>query len=129
MRPYVFALLAIAACVNCGTARAIDLLVIPSSTAAPVGITVPVVLVVSGLGDSAVPSVGIFDLDLSVDASVLNLLDAMYGSQLDVFDRGSIQETLAGAGTINLFDLSLGAPDDLDSLQPGSFTLATPISR
>lgn len=125
MRTRFLGTLAAAACLNASVAGAVDLSVIPATTSALIGDTVPVELVVSGLGDLAAPSLGAYDIDLSFDGGVLSLLDVAFGAHLDVLGLGSMQETTTGAGMVNVFELSLDDAADLDSLQPGSFTLAT----
>ena len=97
----------------------------PSSQLVNVGSTTTVDLIISGLGDGAAPSLGTFDLDIGFDASVLTFNGATFGNQLDLFGLGDINSVTAGVGTINLFEVSLESAADLDSLQAGSFTLAT----
>jgi hypothetical protein len=94
------------------------------------GSPVDVPIVVSGLGDAAPPSLSSFDLDVSFDPSILAFDsvafgDPLLGDQLDLFGSGSLTDVLPGAGTVNLFELSFDLPSDLDTLQAGSFTLAT----
>ena len=105
----------------------------PMSQVVPVGDTVDVELFISGLGDYSPDSLGTFDLDISFDSAVLGFNsvafgdpDPMLGDQLDLFGLGSItsfDDTVSGV--VNLFELSLDLASDLDTLQAGSFTLAT----
>ena len=82
-------------------------------------------LAISGLGDGAAPSLGVFDLDVSFDPLVLNLSSVSFGDQLDILGLGSWKEAITGVGMVNLFELSFDSPDDLDSLQADSFVLAS----
>jgi hypothetical protein len=88
-----------------------------------------VTIAISGLGAGSAPSLGVFDVDLEFDPSVLSLSgfafgDPMLGDQLDLLSLGSVTVASPGTTRINLFELSLDAPEVLDSLQAGSFTLA-----
>lgn len=96
------------------------------------GATVDVGVVISGLTDGDAPSLSTFDLDISFDPSVLSFGSAVFGDpvlgdQLDVFGLGfnPTLDLVTGSGVLNIFELSLDSPDDLDTLQVGSFTLAT----
>lgn len=106
-------------------ASAITIEVSPSSQSVDVGSPTTVELVISGLGDGTAPSLGTFDLDVGFDSSILSFTGATFGNQLDLFGLGSLQDVIAGVGTVNLFELSLDLADDLDTLQAGSFLLAT----
>lgn len=98
---------------------------VPSSQNAPLGTTVAVDLVISGLGNFAPPSLGTFDIDVTFDPSILSFQNAAFGDQLDLIGLGSITQVAPGVMNVNIFELSLDDPADLDTLQPGSFTLAT----
>lgn len=106
-------------------ATAITIEFIPPSQSVSVGSTTTVDLVISGLVDNAAPSLGAFDLDVGFDPSVLNFSGAALGNQLDLFGLGTINGVISGIGTVNLFELSLESVADLDTLQAGSFLLAT----
>lgn len=104
--------------------------VTPSIQTVNLGDQAIVSLDVSGLGSGSAPSVGAFDIDLSFDSSILALNsvvfgDPVLGDQLDLFSLGSIFGTTSGAGTVNVFQISLDFPDDLNLLQADAFTLAT----
>ncbi len=112
------------------SAQAITLGFSPSDQTVSVGTPVSVDLNISGLGDFAADSLSTFDLDVNFDPAVLSFSGAIYGDpilgdQLEVFGFGSITETTPGVGSVNLFELSFDFPSDLDTLQAGSFTLAT----
>ncbi len=70
-------------------------------------------------------------MDISYNQSVLSLSsvafgDPIQGDQLDLFGFGSVKGIDNSLpGVVNLFELSLDFPGDLDTLQVSSFTLAT----
>ncbi len=111
-------------------AHAIVIGIDPSSQVVPVGNPFTVGLTISGLGSGSVPSLGTFDVDLTFDPAILSFGSVSYGDpvlgdQLDLSGLGAITITTPGAGSVNLFELSLDLPDVLDTLQADSFTLAT----
>jgi len=115
---------------NIGTAQAMSLDIAPSSQTVTPGSQVNVGVAISGLGNGAAPSLGIFDIDVTFDPAVLSLNavsfgDPGLGDQLDLFGFGSINSATPGSGVVNLFELSLDFPSDLDTLQAGAFTLAS----
>jgi len=94
------------------------------------GDTVDVEVVISGLGDFTTDSLSTFDLDVAFDPAILSFNsvdygDPILGDQLDIFSLGSITTTTSGVGSVNLFELSLDFPWDLDTFQSGAFTMAT----
>jgi hypothetical protein len=111
-------------------AQAITLSFDPLSQDVNLGEQVFVDLVISGLGDQMPDSLGMFDLDIAFDPSILAFNNAVYGDpvlgdQLDLWGLGSLTITTPGVGSVNLFELSFDFPSDLDTFQAGSFTLAT----
>jgi hypothetical protein len=112
------------------TAHAISLGFSPASQAVPGGSSVAVDLVISGLGDFAAPSLGNYNLDVVFDPAILALTgvalgDPVLGNQLDLFGVGTFATVDSSvAGTVYLEEISFDSPSDLDTLQPGSFTLA-----
>jgi hypothetical protein len=113
-----------------GLARAITLGFDPVFQKVSLGASFDVALRISGLGDGTAPSLGVFDLDVTFDPTILGFSavtygDPLLGDQLDLFGLGSITATTPGVGMVNLFELSLDFPDDLDLLQADSFTFAT----
>lgn len=94
------------------------------------GATVQIALTVSGLGTGTAPSLGVFDLDLSYDAAVLqfdsvSFGDPTLGDQLDLMGFGSVTAVdSAVAGVVNHLELSLDSAGDLDFLQAEAFTLS-----
>ena len=121
-------------------AMALTLEVQPVSQNVFEGDTAVVDLVITGLGNYAFPSLGAFDIDVSFDASVLALdatdadgdgiIDSVTldpTGQLDLWGFGSnpAGAALTSPGNLNLFDVSLDFPFDLEALQESTFTLAT----
>jgi len=103
----------------------------PALQSALVGSTVDVDLTISGLGDFEPDSLGAFDVGVLFDPGILGFTsvsfgDPVLGDQLDLFSLGSF--TLVDdsvPGVVNVLEISFDLPTDLDTLQPGSFTLAT----
>ncbi len=113
-----------------GSARAAIITVDPEEQIVPVGSQVDVAINISGLGDMAPDSVGEFDFDVTFDDTILALQsvefgDPVLGDQLDLFGWGSLTILTVGPGSVNVYELSFDFPEDLDTLQAGSFTLAT----
>lgn len=121
-------------------AMALTVEVKPGSQNVLVGDTTVVDLVITGLGDFGSPSLGVFDIDVSFDASIL-ALDTTDTDWNDIIDNVALDPTgqldllglrenfagaaLTGPGTLNLFDLSFDSPLDLEDFQAPAFTLAT----
>ena len=97
-----------------------------------IGLTVTAPLNISGLGDDIAPSLSTFDVNIGFDPTILafrmaSFGDPLLGDQLDLFGVGDnpTSSGLVGPGVLNLFELSLDTPEDLNNFQAGSFTLAT----
>ncbi|WFP49153.1 hypothetical protein PL263_13720 [Methylomonas sp. EFPC3] len=112
-----------------GTAgAAIELSLVPiTQTASSLSVGVSI----SGLGNAAAPSLGAYDLDLVFDGDHLAYVGAVFGDPvsgkaLDPLDLGLSPSAaaLAGAGRLNLFELSLDSAATLNQLQADSFILA-----
>jgi hypothetical protein len=125
---------AVALLLAAGTSQAITLSFNPVAQNVAMDSSVDVALMISGLGDGTGPSLGVFDLDVSFDPAILGFSSVAFGNQLDLFGLGSITcldpgfgpcFDPASPGVVNLFELSLDFPADLNDLQAGSFTLAT----
>lgn len=125
------AALAVVAGMAMPSANAIQLSVQPGFINVAPGAGVDVSLVISGLGDGVAPALGAFDLNLAFDTSVLTydsvtFGDSGLGNQLALnvpsVDGDSFD---AGLGVLNLFSVSLDSVSDLESLQAGSFVLAS----
>lgn len=110
------------------SALAVAITITPVSQTVTLGNTAEIDIGISGLGDHSSPSLGVFDLDVLFDPAVLGFNsvvfgDSVLGDQLDLLGFGSITDVKNTSGSINLFELSLDSPADLDSLQPGAFIL------
>jgi hypothetical protein len=114
---------------NTAAHAAIALQIVPLSQQARVGTPVTVAIMISGLGDFTAPSLGTFDLNINFDPAILavssvNFGDPILKDQLNVLGVGSITSTKLGTGFVNLFELSLDTPADLNALQHGAFSVA-----
>jgi hypothetical protein len=118
---------------NAGAALAIKMELVPLDQTVALGTQADVALNISGLTEGGAPSLGVFDLDVTYDNSILSFnsvdfVDPVLGSnQLDIMGFGSITWSLVG-GAINIQnvgEISLDFADDLDAFQAGSFTMAT----
>ena len=115
---------------NSGLAQAISLDFAPTTQSVTLGGPTTVALRISGLGDLTAPSLGVFDLSVGFDPTILSFSSVAYGDpllgdQLDLFGLGGFTVTTSGAGVVNLFELSFDSAADLNALQAGEFTLAT----
>ena len=100
----------------------------PASQIVPVGESVSIDLVISGLGDYSEPSLSTFDLNITYDTAILDFTDYTLGSCLGDILFGEAWDLSWGEtapGTINLAELSFLSVSELDALQPSSFPLAT----
>lgn len=98
----------------------------PATTSAIVGQSLLVNVDISDLVDGAAPSLGAFDIEVNFDPAVLAFTQLTFGDGLNVLGLGgNPQEVTEGAGAVSAFELSLDSPDDLNTLQPGAFTLFT----
>ncbi len=130
MKKILFLALAIFMLFSTTTSYAITIGFDPVSQDVMLGDPADVNLVISGLGDFMPDSLSTFDLDIIYDPTILSFNSATYGDpvlgdQLDLFGFGSWTSTTPGLGSVNLFELSFDLPSDLDTLQVGSFTLAS----
>jgi hypothetical protein len=114
-------------------AQAATLDVLPSSATPMVGSTFNVTILVSGLIGAGAPALADFDIDVHFDASRLGYVgfawgDAVLGDQLDLAHLGSLafaDESQAGSGKVNYFEVSYDDSTLLNSTQAGSFGLLT----
>ncbi len=104
-------------------ANAITLSVDPSLQAVEVSDSVSVDVVISELGNFAAPSLGAFDVDVTFDASLLTPTAVTFGTELDLFGFGINPRGVSLGDPIDVFEISLDSASDLNSLQPGTFTL------
>lgn len=109
----------------------IGLTVIPQSSIVGAGNSTAVQVQASGLGSHSAPSLGAFDLQLGFDPTVLAFTgltfgDPLQGDQLNLSGTGTISDfTLASAGQVTFFSISLDSAMVLDTLQASQFVLAT----
>jgi len=107
-------------------AEAFTLSVVPQNPSVSVGGTIAVDVVASDLLSGGAPSLGAFDLSMRYDSSALSFAGVTFGTALDLFGLGDIQDfDLTSPGLLNAFEVSFDSAADLNSLQPGVFTLFT----
>ena len=95
----------------------------PSAQSVGLGDVATVDLRISGLGDEILTG---FDMDISFDDSILAFSDFAFGTGLDTFGFGTINDVFDyGDGTVNVFELSFDFDDDLRDFQPNDFILGT----
>jgi len=89
-------------------------------------------VIISGLASEAAPSLATYDLDINFNSSHLSFSNASFGdsilgNQLDLFDFADnfSDAYLSDVGVLNIYELSLDDPADLNNFQANSFTLAT----
>lgn len=112
------------------SAHAIQLGIQPATHSVAPHASFDLALAISGLGDGTAPSLGVFDLTVAYDPAILQFEaldfgDPALGDQLDLFGLAGVTGVDTSVpGIINLFELSLDAPQDLEALQAGDFTLS-----
>lgn len=94
----------------------------PSSQSVELGDSVSVDLRISDLGDD---SLGAFDIDIAFDDSILDFQSFTFGTGLDVSGLGSVNGFAVAGGDINIFEISLDSPSDLNTFQPNDFVLGS----
>lgn len=129
-KQFLVCILTVMGMLHYSAASAVTLEVQPSAPVVGLGGSVTIDIVIDGLGNLSAPSLGAFDLDLTFDNSLFSFNSATFGdpvlgNQLDLFGFGSINGATPGASAVNLFEVSLDFVSDLDTLQAGSFTLAS----
>ncbi len=103
----------------------------PASQTVPNGSSVTADLIVSGLGDFSAPSLSTFDVQIGYDPTILaatggTIGDPVNGDQLDLSGFGTINAIDTSIlGTTEPYEISFDFPSELDTLQLGSFTLAS----
>lgn len=95
----------------------------PALQSVPIGSQLTVDVEIGGLGSGL--SLGTYDINLEFNTAVVSFKAIVLGDQLDLFGLGDISSSTAGVGTLNVFELSLESPSDLDALQAHNFTLMT----
>lgn len=112
-------------------AYAVSLNIVPATQNAGIGDMLEVGVEITGLGDFMPDSLGTYDFDVTFDTGVLEVVDVVFGdpvlgNQLDLFGFGLNPAGFSVIGnTLNVFEVSLDFASDLNSLQAGSFQLAT----
>jgi hypothetical protein len=109
--------------------KAITLSWTPLTPSATVGSSLDMALRISGLGDHVAPSLGVFDIDVDYDPSILSLGGVVFGDP-DLGDQLALNQSAESSftprdGSVKLFELSFDTVADLNALQADSFTLAT----
>ena len=99
----------------------------PSSTYATTGDSISLDLVVSGLGSFGPDSLGAFDISVGYDPGVLSFTGYSLGNFLgNIALAEAIDSSWGNLGNaVNVAEVSLLSAIGLDTLQPGTFTLAT----
>ena len=115
---------ALALCLAVPRADAISIALAPATQEVLVGASFGIDVVVSGLGDGAAPSLGSYDIDLSFDPALLAFGNVSFGAFLGGPDL-SLVSVVSASGLVDFAEVSLVPPDLIDTLQPGSFSLAT----
>ncbi len=121
------ALLLALSLVGPGHSHAISITFDPAAQDVFLGNQAMVDLVISDLGFEMAPSLGEFDLTIGFDPTIIALNSFSFGDQLDILGLGSVQFSLLdnAGGTLDLYELSLDLPEDLDLFQADSFVLAS----
>jgi hypothetical protein len=94
----------------------------PSSQTVPLGTQASFDLDISGLGNGT--ALGVYDVNLNFDPTLLSYNSIVFGNQVDISGLGDIQSVTPANGTVEVFELSLDSPSDLNG-QASAFTLAT----
>jgi hypothetical protein len=100
----------------------------PVSQTAPVGDSVTVDIFISGLGDGFAPSLSAFDLDVVYDPAVLSFSSYALGPYLGdtlLWEAFDDSWGLIASDRVDIAEVSFLLDSELDSLQPGKFTLAS----
>jgi len=99
----------------------------PATTFANTGDSISLDLVISDLGSFSPDSLGAFDISVGFDASALSFTSYSLGDFLGDVDIAEAIDASGGdlGGAVNVAEVSLLSALALDTLQPGSFILAT----
>lgn len=121
-------LLVATAVVSIGEASAATVSVLPATTTVTPGGSVSIDLFIDGLGDTSAPALGDFDIDITFDAGALTLTGYTLGGALGDPGTGEALDVSFGeylVGTLNIAEVSLLTPGELEGSQPAGFVLAT----
>ncbi|MBC7002759.1 hypothetical protein BIZ37_09345 [Photobacterium sp. BZF1] len=92
-----------------------------------VGEATAIDIIISDLGFGFTPSLSAFDIEISFDGSTLDLDSVTFGTDLDVFGLGSLQDSTISSNSVSLYEISFDSDIDLDLSQPDSFSLGSLI--
>jgi hypothetical protein len=120
---YWFLLCCALGCVVSNCHAAVTLAVSPSIQKGTVGSQVSFDVVASGLGNGI--ALGAYEINVVFDPTVLSYSATTFGSGLNPSGLGDVQTVTPGAGTVELFELSLDSAAALNAGQSSSFRLAT----
>lgn len=105
------------------SALAASLRIVPTAQSAQVGQSVGVDVVIDDLGGD---TIGAFDLDVNFDPTIVSPTNIIFGTFLGDMN---LLEALTSfgflPGIVDVAEVSLLSPLELEALQPASFTLAT----
>ncbi len=83
-------------------------------------------ILVTGLDATGVQEIiSAFDFDVRYDPAILELAGATFGTELSSGTSSSLQDSASTPGVVDLAEVSLLSDVALESVQPGSFRLAT----
>ena len=82
-------------------------------------------ILISELHDGVAPSLGAYDLDIGFDPAILSPVDVRFGPFLSAPSLPSLTSFSFSPGLVDLAEISILIPVDLDALQPDSFIVAT----
>ena len=109
--------------------QAASLEFVPASQSVRIGHPAQVAIRVSDVGDSAAPSLAVFDVVVTFDPALLSFSGVTYGdpglgNQLDLLGLGSVGDH-SRSGLRHPVRVALDPAGDLNALQAGAFALAT----
>jgi hypothetical protein len=108
------------------SAEAFTIEIVPQSPGVDLGGTFTVDVRASDLVDGGAPSIGSFDLNVLFDAAILSVSSVTFGSGLDLAGFGTVNDVADSTpGLLSAFEVSFDSVADLNTLQPGAFTLFT----
>src|SRR4051812_15102946 len=106
-------------------ADAFTLSIVPQASTVNVGGTVAVDVIASNLANGTAPSLSAYDLNFAFNSSVLSFDSIVFGTGLSVLGSPGFQDFTPGLGAVNVAESSFDSDADLNTLQPGAFTLFT----
>jgi hypothetical protein len=127
MKRLLFLCIVLCSLVFVGQSWALSLTLSPSSQTIHPGQSATVDLVISGLTSGGPPSLGAFSLYITYDPAVLSFNSVIFGNFLGDLSLGEADAGYDAStpGLLSfLYEVSCLFPDQLDAIQPDSFTLA-----